>query len=154
MIRRFVLDQEEEDVLRIGKAVHFTSKYLRFVRPGGRERVLILGFTVDQRYGIGDMALNVDGTSFGWIQNIQIDVKTSTAVVGHFAVAKHLAGTGLANRLALAFGRFVKAEHGVSRVLFDESKINSNPAYRLFFQKKLRATPIDSQQNQWLWKIP
>ena len=154
MIRRAVINQEEEDVLRIGKVVHFTSKHLLFVRPGGEERVPILGFAVNQCYTIGNMALTVDGKSFGWIENIKIEVSTSRAVVGHFAVAKHLTGIGLASRLAFAFGRFVKAEHGVTHVLFDEIKINSNPAYRKFFQNKLQASAVDPQHNQWLWTIP
>jgi len=122
MIRRVVLDKQEEHIFRVGKAMQFTSQYLQFLYPQGAQRMPVLGFAPDEYFGIGDMTLRINGKSLGWIENIRIEIPHGRAVVGHFAVAEHLTGIGLAYRLALAFGKFAKAQYGVTHILFDERK--------------------------------
>jgi len=154
MLRRAVISKQEEDVLRVGKAMLFTHQYLQFLYPNGGQHMQILGSDSTQYFGIGNMTLRVDGKSLGWIENIKIELPECRAVVGHFAVAKHLTGIGLAKQFAVAFGNFVNIKYGVTHVLFDELKFQSNPAYGKFFESKLHASGVPSQRGQRLWTIP
>lgn len=157
LLKRFrcpPLSDDDQMSLYLGKAVRYPDQYLRFTPLGSSARSPMLGYKITERFTISDMHLIVDEVAIGWIETIQIDVTNSLAIVGHFGVAKLFTGTGLGKQLILAFGRFLQREYGVKQIQFEERKINSNPAYRAFFTRTLRAHSVDLNGLNWLWQIP
>lgn len=148
---------EEEEITRFRKDSLYTQSHLQDYRataPGSDRIQLSTEYNTDNKFGISDIHLVVDGEIYGYVQRIEIDLIQNHAVVGHFAVDSKYTGTGLAKRLAEAFGQRLRTQHNITHILFDELKINSNPAYRRFFSNTLHATPVNDTQQQWLWFIP
>lgn len=153
-VKNLVLTNDEKYQLAFAKAYLLSDQYLSPQFGGDIQQVPVLGFDLDERYGLNrELVFRVGEFDFGWVQNILIEPNRDRAVVGHIAVKKNLAGLGLGKRLAKALGIFVKQQHHVNHILFMEQ--NSNATYDNFFQNTLHATPETYGANSgWLWKIP